>query len=170
MELFETFDDDGNLLGLVPRNEVHRLGLWHRAAHVLVFRSSGALLVQQRAADKDLYANMLDFSVGEHLQPGETYEQGAVRGMREELGIVDNPVESLGHRPRLRFVDEQLGVRDFEILEVFKSVFDGAIRPDPVEVAQVLEMDPVTLRRETAANPERFTPWFLDDLRRQGLI
>lgn len=28
-----------------------------------------------------------DLSVGEHLQPGETYEHAAYRGLEEELGI-----------------------------------------------------------------------------------
>ncbi len=54
-EYFEAFDDADQPLGLVAREEVHRRGLWHRSAHVLVWSSDGALLLQRRVAHKDLY-------------------------------------------------------------------------------------------------------------------
>ena len=47
-EVFETFDAAGAPTGTAPRSRVHREGLWHRAANVLLFRSDGRLIVQQR--------------------------------------------------------------------------------------------------------------------------
>lgn len=32
-ELLTTFDDNGNITGTAPRDEVHRLGLWHETFH-----------------------------------------------------------------------------------------------------------------------------------------
>ena len=170
VELFETFDDQGRSLGLVPRPEVHRRGLLHRAAHVLVFRSNGALLVQRRAPDKDLYPDLLDFSVGEHLRPGESFEEGALRGLHEELGVSGIPVESYGKRFLLEHIDEGNGVHDREETVVFKAVYDGPVKADPAEVAEVLEMRPDELRREVRANPDRFTEWFVADLTALAIV
>ncbi len=86
-ELFPTYSATGAAGPLVPRAQVHQQGLWHKAAQVLVFYPNGALLMQQRSASKDLYAQLWDYSVGEHLQPGESYAQAAARGLAEELGL-----------------------------------------------------------------------------------
>ena len=60
--------------------------------YVWVFRpSDGALLIQRRSPAKKIGAAQLDLSVAEHLQPGETYRQGALRGLWEELGIAVDP-------------------------------------------------------------------------------
>jgi isopentenyldiphosphate isomerase len=83
VELFETFDDDGRPQGLVPRNEVHRRGLWHRASNVFLFDRDGCRFAAALGAQRRV-ANAWDLSVGEHLQPGETFEQAAHRGLAEE--------------------------------------------------------------------------------------
>jgi isopentenyldiphosphate isomerase len=47
----------------------------------------GDVLLQRRSDDKALEAGCWDLSCAEHLSTGETYLQGAIRGLREELGI-----------------------------------------------------------------------------------
>lgn len=59
-ELFEVFDAAGRSVGLRARAEVHRTGAWHKSAHVFLFNPAGELLLQRRAADKDLYADVWD--------------------------------------------------------------------------------------------------------------
>ena len=88
-ELFETYDAKGQALGLVPRSEVHRRGLWHRAVNVFLFDATGALYLQRRADTKDVAPGLWDLSAAEHLIPGETYADGALRGLAEELGVTD---------------------------------------------------------------------------------
>ena len=48
-EVFEVVDEANNTIGRALRSEVHRLGLLHRAVHVLVFNSKSQLLLQQRS-------------------------------------------------------------------------------------------------------------------------
>jgi isopentenyldiphosphate isomerase len=163
-ELFETFDDHGNPTGLVPRPRVHAEGLWHRSAHVLLFTSDGKLYLQRRALDKDLYANRWDYSVGEHLKPGESYHAGALRGLREELGLPDIHLQPLGPvRASVTAVPE-CQVLDRELQQAFRGVWDGEIRPDPAEVADVRPVGLPDLARWTKRQPEAFTPWFLREL------
>lgn len=169
MELFAVFDRNGQQLGLRPRHEVHREGLWHKSAQVLVFDVQGRLLMQQRAADKDLYANLWDYSVGEHLQPGESFREAAVRGLREELGVTEvDHFHPLGGQ---RWVEiETRHHADREIQQAFRCEYQGVLRPDPVEVAQVKYMALPDLAAWLAAAPDAFTPWFVADIEAFGLF
>ena len=165
-EFFEAFDDDDNPLGLVPRDEVHARGLWHRSAHIFVFAADGRMLIQRRAEDKDLYAGCWDLAVGEHLQPGETYAEGAARGLAEELGIFAQP-SPVGVLVRNEWVSD--GARDREIQQAFVLHYDGPIQLDPVEVAEIRHIAPDELRRWMAEAPEAFTPWFRSEMERLKL-
>lgn len=164
-ERFETYDDFGSCTGLVPRSRVHAEGLWHRSAHVFLFTTEGRLYVQRRAADKDIYAGRWDYSVGEHLQPGESYREGALRGLQEELGLPEIELTPLGRvRRRITAIPEQ-HVLDRELQQAFHGIWDGPVTPDPGEVACVQVMTPAELARSIAREPESFTPWFLEELK-----
>ena len=169
-ELFETFDDDGRPLGLVARSEVHRRGLWHRASNVFLFDSEGRLYLQRRAARKDVWPNAWDLTVGEHLQPGETFEQGALRGLAEELSITGVALEPLGDVVRGSVDIPELDIHDHEMQQSFRGVYDGEPIADPAEVADVKRMSLSELRAEVAANPDAFTPWLRSRLRAFGWL
>ncbi len=169
-ELFDTFDDEGEFVGLLPRSEVHRSGAWHRSVHVLVFRSNGEVIVQRRADRKDLYPGLLDYSVGEHLQPGEDYEEAAIRGLHEELGIVGNIPQEYDLETRLEYVDEDKNIRDFEISRIFSLVYDGRICFDTTEISEVFEWKPSWIEREMKLDRSQFTSWFLKDLETLRII
>jgi isopentenyl-diphosphate Delta-isomerase len=163
LELFETFDDHGKLKGEVPRQTVHKQGLWHKSAQVFVFNSQGELLLAQRAVDKDLYANLWDYSVGEHLKPGETHVTAAYRGLLEELGIKCIQLKPLGAQ---RWVVQQGDdFWDREIQQAYQGTYDGELVPDPVEVQAIKYIALDELHLSVEQQPELFTPWLLEDLR-----
>lgn len=169
-ELFETFDSDNRPLGLIPRHEVHRRGLWHRASNVFLFDSRGALYLQRRAATKDVWPNAWDLSVGEHLQPGESFEQAAHRGLAEELSVYGVALTPLGDVVRGCVEIPELHIRDCELQQSFRGVYDGDVVADPVEVAQVKRITLAALAAAVAANPENFTPWLRSRLRAFGWL
>lgn len=169
-ELFETFDSAGNPIGLVPRSRVHREGQWHRAANVFLFRSDGRLLLQRRRADKDVWPGAWDLSAAEHLKPGETYLQGAQRGLREELGVENVSPEFLGGVLVSRVVDADAGVRDCEFQQAFRVVFDGPVSPDPDEVSETAWYSLEELAGAFAQRPGDFTPWFRRSAAQLGLL
>ena len=45
-EIFDVVDADDRVIDQQPRSEVHRLGLRHRAIHLLVFNAAGELFLQ----------------------------------------------------------------------------------------------------------------------------
>lgn len=166
-EYFEAFDDADQPLGLVARDEVHRTGLWHRSAHVLVWSSEGALLVQRRVDHKDLYGGKWDYSVGEHLKPGESFADGAARGLLEELGV-RSPLARCGAVVRNAWCGQ--GCIDREIQQAFETTHDGPFTPDPAEVAEVRFLRLDVLNAWIRRSPEDFTPWFVGELTRLGVL
>jgi isopentenyl-diphosphate delta-isomerase len=167
-ELFETFDAADRPLGLIPRHEVHRRGLWHRASNVFLFDSEGALYLQRRAATKDVWPDAWDLSVGEHLQPGESFEQAAHRGLAEELSVYGVVLTPLGDVVRACLEIPELQIRDCELQQSFRGVYDGDVVADPAEVAQVKRITLDALAAAVAADPDDFTPWLRSRLHAFG--
>lgn len=158
--MFETFDEQGAVLGNFSRSEVHRKGLWHRASNVFLFRSSGDLLIQRRQYDKDVCPGLWDLSAAEHLQPGETFEQGAIRGLWEELGVEGITLELLGSVTKSCLEIPESQIRDYEFQQSFRAFYDGPVSPDITEVSEISTMNLEELRRSFHDNPESYTPWF----------
>jgi isopentenyldiphosphate isomerase len=169
-EYFQTYNDHGEPTGLVARDVVHTTGLWHKSAHVLLFDDHDQLYVQRRAADKDLCPGLWDFSVGEHLKPDESFLDGALRGLSEELGVTGVTLTPMLGVRRSTFRMAELGIVDRELQQAFRGRYPGPIRPDPAEVAAV---EPVSLTSLTAwirRSPDAFTPWFLSELESLELL
>ncbi|TVS12902.1 MAG: NUDIX domain-containing protein [Gammaproteobacteria bacterium] len=168
-ELFEVFDDHGHVCGSMPRDEVHRSGCWHRSADVWLFRDDGALLLQQRASDKDLFAGCWDYSVGEHLRPGESFLAGALRGLEEELGLASIVLEPVGGLRRVVSEVPECDIRDRELARTFRGRIDEPVHPDGVEVDRVMWLQPEQLRQWMLQEPAAFTPWFMAAVKQLGL-
>jgi isopentenyldiphosphate isomerase len=166
LEFFETFDEDMQCTGRAARDVVHREGLWHRSSQVFVFDQTGALLVQRRAVDKDLYASLWDYSVGEHLQPGESFVSGAHRGLAEELAIVGAELIAVGPVRQVEQIGD--GFVDREIQQAFACRYGGDVVADPVEVAAVEWVARAPLLVRLRDEPDEFTPWFKTDIEELG--
>src|SRR6266702_1229233 len=86
-EIFDVVNERDEVIDHKPRHEVHRLGLMHRAVHVLVFNGSGQVFLQKRSMSKDRQPGLWDSSASGHLDRGETYDACALRELREEIGL-----------------------------------------------------------------------------------
>src|SRR5437764_413672 len=80
-------DWQGRTVGTVPRREMRGRRLPHRCTYVLVFNRRGELFVHLRTPTKDVYPSHWDVAVGGVLAAGETFDRGAARELREELGV-----------------------------------------------------------------------------------
>jgi isopentenyldiphosphate isomerase len=159
-EYFETFDETGEPLGIVLRDEAHRKGYWHRAANIFVFVPDGGLLIQRRQFSKDIWPGAWDVSAAEHLRPGESFEEGALRGLSEELGIVDAVLEPYGGITKFRLEVVDSGIKDYEFQQSFRTIYDGSVSPDASEVMDIRVVGLPALKAWFLRRPEDFTPWF----------
>src|SRR5437660_9797428 len=86
-ELVDVIDDAGRTIGVTTRARIRAERLPHRCTYVLVFNRRGELFVHLRTPTKDVYPSYWDVAVGGVLAAGETFDRGAERELREELGV-----------------------------------------------------------------------------------
>lgn len=140
-EMLDIYDDSLRPLGVRERGLVHLEGDWHRSFHCwLVSPARRTLVVQRRAASKATYPGALDTSVAGHYRAGEGVAEGC-REVEEELGL---RVRAEGLVSLGRAVDAARHgfLIDREVADVFVHATDvplAELRPDPAEVAEVLE-------------------------------
>lgn len=91
MEMFDIRTPEGEPTGEVKeRSAVHRDGDWHGTAHIwLVRRKNGKIevLLQKRSRLKETFPGCYDASCAGHLSAGDSFIQGALRELQEELGL-----------------------------------------------------------------------------------
>lgn len=148
-ELVTIVDERNNMLGAAPRREMRAGRLPHRATYVLVFNSRGELYVQKRTGSKDVFPGYYDVAAGGVILSGESYEEGAVRELQEELGIRGVPLTRL-----FQFYYEDDCVKVWGV--AFSCVFDGPMvhQAEEVESGAFLPVDKVF----DLAESEPFTP------------
>ena len=87
-EMLELYDEENKPLKIVKEKSlVHREGDFHRVIHVCIINDKCEILCNKRSKDKDLYANKLDIIFGGHLKSRESYEDAAIRELKEEIGM-----------------------------------------------------------------------------------
>ena len=94
MEYIDIFDENNNPLGEIKEKmQAHEDGNFHRTAHVWIMNDKKELLLQKRSATKKSHPNCWDISGAGHIRAGESVIAGAIRELKEELGIEVNEKE-----------------------------------------------------------------------------
>ncbi len=105
-------------------------GLFHLVVHVWLKNSEGRYLISQRSPDRPTFPLMWETTGGSVLM-GEDSLEGAVREVREELGIELPPEDGRLLFSRVRdYVD---GRRFGDILDVWEFPFEGEARLELAE-------------------------------------
>ncbi|WP_370568387.1 NUDIX domain-containing protein [Lacinutrix sp. WUR7] len=83
---------------VVLKSEIHTKGYYHNTAHIWFYTKKGEILLAQRAASKTIYPLLWDVSVAGHIDAGETIKKGAIREVKEEIGLTisENDLEKIG--------------------------------------------------------------------------
>jgi isopentenyldiphosphate isomerase len=127
-EMFDVVNERDEVIGRRPRSEVHRLGLMHRAVHLLVFNARGQVFLQKRSMNKDRQPGLWDSSASGHVDSGEDYEACAVREAREEIGLI------LAAPPRRLFKLGPSAETDQEHVWVYHCEAEGPFTLNPEEI------------------------------------
>jgi isopentenyldiphosphate isomerase len=154
-EIFDVVNDRDEVAGQKPRSEIHRLGLKHRAVHVLVFNSRGELFLQKRSIKKDCFPGTWDSSASGHLDSGESYDACAVRELREEIGLTPaQPLEKLFKIGACKETGE-------EFVWVYRCHAEGpfTLHPEEIECGDWFAVP--SLNRWLAEKPQEFASGFV---------
>src|ERR1022692_566981 len=127
-EIFDVVNERDEVIGQQSRSEVHRLGLMHRAVHVLVFNAVGEVFLQKRSMTKDRQPGLWDSSASGHVDSGEDYDACAVRELGEEIGL------RLEGGPKRLFKIAAGSDTDQEFVWVYRGDAEGPFELNPDEI------------------------------------
>ena len=159
-EIFDVVNERDEVVGRQPRSEVHRLGLMHLAAHVLVFNAAGQVFLQKRSLKKDRQPGVWDSSASGHVDAGEDYDACAVRELREEIGLEMPTV------PQRLFKLDASPETDQEHVWVYRCEAEGPFRLDSEEIERGGWFAGEEVTRWMAQRPEDFASALLTIWRR----
>jgi isopentenyldiphosphate isomerase len=155
-ELLDVVNEENRVIGQEKRGIVHSSGWWHRGVHVFLFSPDRKLLVQRRSQVQDTHPGALDCSVSEHLQVGESYQEAAVRGLNEELGLTAIPLTRL-----LQF-KMNYGPGDNMINELYEGKLNTLPHTiDHREIAQIAFYTLPELDKMLSTGQVLFSSWFI---------
>lgn len=144
-QLVELVDADGRVVEVVTRAEMRaRPGARHRCTYVVVQRPSGAVVVHQRAAWKDVSPSAWDLAFGGVCGVGEGWRESAERELEEEAGLVGVDLLDLG---QAAWTDGHAAL----VGRVYLAVTDRPLRPADGEVVALDEVTPGDLDAWLAA-------------------
>jgi len=149
-EIFDVVNERDEVVGQRTRREVHRLGLMHRAVHVLVFNAAGQVFLQKRSMTKDRQPGLWDSSASGHLAAGEDYDACAVRELHEEIGL-----QVLGIPQRL-FKLAACAETDQEHVWVYRCDAEGPFMLDREEIQRGGWFAPEEVSHWMAQRPDEF--------------
>src|SRR5581483_4724567 len=144
-EIFDVVNERDEVIDRQPRAEVHRLGLLHRAVHILVFNARGELFLQKRSMSKDKSPGLWDSSASGHVDSGEDYDACSVRELREEIGL--QPAQA----PERLFKLAAGAETDQEFVWVYRCASEGPF-----------DLNSAEIERGDWFTPERVTQWITE--------
>jgi len=154
-EWLEVVDSEDRIVGRQRRADIHRLGLRHRATHILVFDREGRIFLQRRSRNKDINPGLWDTSAAGHVDPGESYDDCARRELAEELGITRAPREL-----ELLFTIAASEATGWEFIHVYRAVHDGPLHLNPDEIDEGRWVSPAAIDAWEDAEDHRLSETF----------
>ena len=177
-EKFDVLNELGEFTGeIATRDECHKKGLWHRAVYAFIIDDKGNILLQKRSKNKKLWPNMLDVTVGGHVDAGEFGRQALIREVKEELGIEikDDDVKYLIGSTSINEQGDIINKHYNECYLITKNIDISDIKIQKEEISEVRYFSKDELLKRISNNYEGLTdktgPWnFLEKILERGQL
>ena|SRR3989344_5500301 len=152
IEYLDVVNDDDIVVGKALRKDIYENKHRHRIVHVLIFNDREELALALRSSKARYCPLHWVTSAGGHVQSGESYEEGALRELGEELGI----------KAELKFAfkdnfDNMDGRNLKKYLVTFTAAANGPfnINPDEAEKVKFFNIDKI---KKMIKDGEKFHP------------
>lgn len=144
-------------IGKMPKLEAHEKAILHRAFSVFVLNSEGAIMLQQRAADKYHSPLLWTNTCCSHQRQGESNTEAGKRRLQEEMGFTVDLRELFSFIYKVPFDN---GLTEHEYDHVMIGYYDSQPNINPVEVAAWKWMSPEVVKKDLIDHPDEYTAWF----------
>ncbi len=150
IEYMDLVNADDEVVGKDDRDAIYAKGLKnYRVVNIFVFNPKGEVLLPMRDSTRRIFPNCYDFSCGEYVESGETYEQAAIRGLKEELNLAHVKLIPIGK------LTPQDGVSSF--MKIYKVIYTGKILPNRREGIESINFYPLDkVKSMISKNPKVF--------------
>ncbi len=132
-------DETGKIIGDDTRENIHNKGLLHKEIHVWFYTPKDEIIFQHREKNKDTFPDLLDATVGGHVEIGADYEDTALQELTEETGIKTE-------KNKIHFIqiirsknhDQTTGKTNNVIRAVYAYCYDGKIEDLKIEKGKAI--------------------------------
>jgi isopentenyldiphosphate isomerase len=160
-------DEEGKIIGTDTRENIHKKGLLHREIHVWFYTPNGELIFQHRAKDKDTYPDLLDVTVGGHVEIGDDYEDAMVKEVLEETGLSFDINEfQFLQRIKYKYFDPVTKMTNYAIAVDYAIKYIGDVKDLKIEKGKSLGFESWSFDKVFNLAPKEkihFIPALLED-------
>ncbi|MFA5024441.1 MAG: NUDIX domain-containing protein [Patescibacteria group bacterium] len=160
--LLNIVDENDEIIGQETRANIHERGLRHREIRVCFITPRREIIFQHRAKNKETAPDLLSFTVGGHVEIGQSYEEAALRETEEETGVIVKPADLifLG-KSQEEYYDEITDKTNKVFKTSYLYVYLGKISDLRVEPEEAICFEVYSLKQLTnlgAKERTRFVP------------
>jgi isopentenyl-diphosphate Delta-isomerase len=157
-------NSNDKITGYIDKLEAHLSGgKRHRAISVFLFNTKGELLLQQRSEIKIVGELQWANTCCGNVLKGETRLQCAYRRLKEELGISEVRIKSIGNFEYHIRCNQKYS--EWEIDEVYVGKYDGIVSPNASEVKSFRWVDPKQFASDIRSDKNNeYAPWVIEIL------
>lgn len=137
-EVVAIVDENDKQVGTTTREEAHKKGVLHREAYVIIINSKKEIILQKRKDNK-----LWDFSSSGHVAFSESYERGAQRELKEEIGVSveQDELQEIAYKRLETIKPNKINKRFVKVFLIRKDVPMTDLRLQKEEVIEVRYFD-----------------------------
>lgn len=166
-ETLDIIDENDSVIGTEARAHIHKEGLLHREVHIWFITPRGEVIFQHRAKNIVTRPNLLDATVGGHVESGASYDDTAIKECKEETGVeveLDHLV--FLHKIRRTTHDSNTGMVNNTLRAQYVYLYEGDIDHLQVEEGKAIGFEAWgvdVLTELSDDDTQRFNPAVISD-------
>jgi isopentenyldiphosphate isomerase len=165
-EFLNIVSESDEIIAPETRKKIHEEGLLHQEVHVYFVTPKKEIIFQHRAKDKDTFPDLLDATVGGHVEIGQSYEETAVKESEEETGVkIDKKDLIFINKFKKYLKDDATAKINYAFQSEYLYIYRGDIKDLKIEEGKAVGFEVWSIDKLLNLNEEdknKFIPYILE--------